>query len=598
MEPFNRRRISDVSFIIDKDLNAKEGNRSFMRLFNVTDPKICIANFMSDADSDTFRRFLTNFPSQYVDEADGNPYFIARLEFKGRGSLVFDTKRNSTEITSKNCLFHVENAENGLFRVDVKELSYSRQLLDKALLQSREYNALLQNFDANYFVYNGKTIILKNTQDTTYIFEGRPDKFWNFFAEYFKIDKTNSDSEKQFYALIDDTKRFVSNKIYKMLQTDSNLITVHTVKTSTRSKRSLVGSITLGDERTPMHNAYAETKDGLTDLYNKKAITELAIQKINERKTPTTLIIMDVDKFKECNDTFGHAFGDKVLSAVASCIKDSIRNVGIAGRIGGDEFLILLDKTDESDIRNIARNIRIGIQWSITAAEPSSIVTCSMGIARFPTNAKNYDELFNIADKCLYIAKDKGRNCYIIYKPELHDEIIVNRKKNENAISSGEFLKSAAKSEREIIRALSGEGKIDTAIEMLRSYMGVNKITVYDEHFSVTHECETLTQESQEKHGDIRAERLKEPKEYFKFFNKFGFLHLDNTNTFETLDKKTFDMYRGASISSTLEVKSEKSLICMDLYHPARTFPKEKIIFALLASSLICERIEKPGSAC
>lgn len=57
-------------------------------------------------------------------------------------------------------------------------------------------------------------------------------------------------------------------------------------------------------------------------------------------------------------------------------------------------------------------------------------------------------------------------------------------------------------------------------------------------------------------------------------------------------------MYRGASISSTLEVKSEKSLICMDLYHPARTFPKEKIIFALLASSLICERIEKPGSAC
>lgn len=387
--------------------------------------------------------------------------------------------------------------------------------------------------------------------------------------------------------MIENVKSFIAGKYYNFFLTDGKMLSVHTLKTGTRKKSVIVGSINFGKKSSPLTNLYAEEHDGLTGLYNKKAITELAVKKINEKQEPCSMIIIDVDKFKGCNDNFGHIFGDRVLVAVASCINDAIKGVGIAGRIGGDEFLMILDKTEEDDIRNILRNIRAGIQWSITAVEPETVVTCSMGCARFPLNEKNYETLFKLADKCLYIAKNKGRNCYIIYKPELHDKIILENERNENKISSGQFYHDAAEAELSILRTLRNKKGdfIKDALEQLAGYIQVSKISVYDSNLKPLY---IVGKDSNE----YRSDFLKD-KNYFLIFNKFGYLHMDNTNVLISIDEKRCSLYMNNDIASTIEVlcKDEngkiKSLVCFDIYRPAQTFQKDKITFALTLSKLI-----------
>ena len=602
MDTINQRRISDVSFVIDDELNVSEGNRSFLRLFNITDPHLNLASYMTDTDSKNFKFFLKTFRQESDAEKEiSNPYFIATI-------ILNKQNPKNAQIQHKSCLFFVEFSElKNAFNVEVVELSYSKCLLDSALLESREYKALLQNFDADYFIFDGTNFKLKNTKDVTVSFQGGKEEFKTYFANNFDLNMLMDDSNQQFNAMIADCEKMLAGKIYKFLQNDKKLVTVHTVKTSTRNNATIIGSITSGEERGLIQNIYSEKKDGLTDLYNKKAITEIAIRKVNEQKNPVSMIIMDVDKFKECNDTYGHAFGDKVLTVVSTAIKEAIAGIGIAGRIGGDEFLIMLDKTSEEDIRNVTRNIRIGIQWSITAENPESVVTCSMGIARAPQNATNYEELFKIADKCLYIAKAKGRSCYIIYKPELHESIVMEDCRNSNAQTPSEYYMENANEEIDILMKLNGllgsektyDGEICDILGKLCTHINVHRISVFTrknqagrlmQAYSVISKSAEENMKQKETFLDVRKEHLMSldsgDQSYFKYFQN-GMLHMDNTNVLNTLDKTLYKMYIKANVASTLEFYDGNILICCDIFKPARTFKKDKIVFATLASKIL-----------
>ena len=571
MEPLNQRRLSDISFVIDKDLNVKDGNRSFLRLVHKTDFNVNIAYILEDSDVKNFKYFLANF-----DDSFNRRRFLANIK-------PFEN--------SISCILTITK-EGDLFRVIIEELSYSRQLLDKALLESREFTALMQNFDAYYFTYDGKKFILKNTKDLISISEGGIAAFKESFAQIFKINLTHNDTEAQYNSMFADIEQFVSNKYYNFLQKDKKLVTVHTLRTSTRDSSLIVGSVSLNKKNDAIANIYNESKDGLTGLYNKKAITEMAIKKINEDKSPCSLIIVDADNFKDCNDSYGHIFGDRVLVAISSCISDAIKGMGIAGRIGGDEFLIILDRTEEEDIRNVTRNIRTGIQWSITNVEPGSIVTCSMGIARFPLHAKNYNELFELADKCLYIAKYRGRNCYIIYKPELHDKILIENQQAESRGTSGKSVMENVEAQYAIFEQIAYASKdkpetLKKVLDMMLAYFKISKISIYDKNLAPV-----LIAGADDK--DMRAKALASPEEYFSFFNGYDFLHLDNTNVLDSLNHERYFMYKDHDISSTVEVLCKKDdeiklLICYDVYKPAKAFSKEKLTLAILVAKRLAE---------
>ena len=571
LDPLAKRRLSDISFVIDKDLNVKSGNRSFLRLIHKTDFNINLSYILEDSDIKNFKFFLSNF-----DERFPSRNFLASIKpFENYISCIFTISK-----------------QGEFFNVIIEELSYSRQLLDKALMESRELTALMQNFDSYYFLFDGNKYTLKNTKDLNTIFEGSQENFKKYITNTFKINVHNEDSLAQLSAMFENIENFSAGKYYTFLQIDKKILTVHTLKTSTRHNSLIVASINLHKENEPVMNTYSESRDGLTGLYNKKAITELAIKKINEEKSPCSLIILDADKFKECNDSYGHIFGDRVLVSIANCINDAIKGRGIAGRIGGDEFLILLDVTDEDDIHQIARNIRTGIQWSITNVDPESVVTCSMGIAKFPVNAQNYEDLFELADKSLYIAKYRGRNTYILYSPELHDKILIENKQIDDRVTSGKFFFDCVNLELEIlnkIQKLDGSKKeaVYEVLNLMISHLQISKITIYDKDFKLLYLAGVDEVNS-------REDYVKRTSNYFKLFNEYSFLHLDNTNVLNSIDGDRYDLYRFTNISSTIEVLVKDKncgnlLICYDLYKPARTFKKDKITFALLIARKLSE---------
>jgi diguanylate cyclase (GGDEF)-like protein len=187
---------------------------------------------------------------------------------------------------------------------------------------------------------------------------------------------------------------------------------------------SFVGTLHAERERTAGEHSVQE-RDDLTGLLAKKEIEAVARKYCSEKETREfTLCIIDVDFFKSVNDTYGHATGDAVLKKVALILQAAVGSEGSAGRFGGDEFLLVINTVDEKKLRLLFS----GIHTQVSAAFPSygpdhNRLSVSIGSASYPGNSTDYDSLFFLADHCLYIAKKKGRDRFIIYTPEKHGSI-------------------------------------------------------------------------------------------------------------------------------------------------------------------------------
>jgi len=176
-------------------------------------------------------------------------------------------------------------------------------------------------------------------------------------------------------------------------------------------------------------------RDPATDLLNKNAITAHAKSVLAAQPEGiVSLVLLNVDAFKEINDRYGHMFGDEVLFTMAQILQSEIGNRGVAGRIGGGMFLFVLEGiADETDLRGVLRAIRTKLEWAWESSNDDRSrprVTCSMGAACYPIDSKSYDELFLQADKALYIATEKGNNRYVIYDVNKHGEALPNRERS------------------------------------------------------------------------------------------------------------------------------------------------------------------------
>ena len=155
--------------------------------------------------------------------------------------------------------------------------------------------------------------------------------------------------------------------------------------------------------------------DGLTGLYNRTTFVELTRQELaraQRQGSSTTILLLDLDHFKRVNDTWGHPAGDAVLKNVANTATAAVRATDLVGRLGGEEFIILLPATSLEAGRKLAEKLRASLENSPTAWQQTHIKhTASIGVAS-TTAAENrdFDDLYNVADKALYNAKEKGRN--------------------------------------------------------------------------------------------------------------------------------------------------------------------------------------------
>ena len=160
--------------------------------------------------------------------------------------------------------------------------------------------------------------------------------------------------------------------------------------------------------------------DSLTGLLNKSAVTEAITTYLieSEKDQMHALLMIDCDDFKSINDNFGHAVGDEVIKYFASVLKRTFRDSDIKGRFGGDEFMVFMKNTTKDATTLRANQLNEAIRKPYLKDGKEIKISCSIGVAYFPKDAGNFENLFNMADEALYKAKSHGKDRFFEYKKE------------------------------------------------------------------------------------------------------------------------------------------------------------------------------------
>jgi diguanylate cyclase (GGDEF)-like protein len=156
------------------------------------------------------------------------------------------------------------------------------------------------------------------------------------------------------------------------------------------------------------------TTDGLTGLFNKRAMLDSAEQKIAAAarfNRKLAVLVVDIDFFKKVNDTHGHDVGDVVIKGLGQVLERQKRNTDVVARFGGEEFVVLCEQTDENGAMLLAERIREELEKTTFRTPNGAVsVTCSVGLSTFPEAGPGWEGLFKAADEALYVSKRSGRN--------------------------------------------------------------------------------------------------------------------------------------------------------------------------------------------
>ncbi len=151
--------------------------------------------------------------------------------------------------------------------------------------------------------------------------------------------------------------------------------------------------------------------DTMLGIYNRMKLMDVLseeIERSNRYKNHLSLVVFDIDNFKEINDSFGHQIGDNVLKRVVSIVNNNIRKTDTLARYGGDEFIIVSPETSLEDVKKLANRIKNAV--NNYESQQGIELSCSFGIAQFKNKKENIDSFIKRADDALYRAKNQGRN--------------------------------------------------------------------------------------------------------------------------------------------------------------------------------------------
>ena len=301
--------------------------------------------------------------------------------------------------------------------------------------------------------------------------------------------------------------------------------------------------------------------DSVTGLLSKRSLIEYSediFRNPANCNRPHYMVLLDIDDFKSINDNYGHIVGDQVILLLSRVLSDVVREDGIVGRYGGDEFYILTNRiSEEEDLRILLRSIRGSLEARAREELNIEKLTLSMGVSRYPDNGRSFNDLLQLSDKSLYIAKEKGKNRYIIYRPDMHEKINVGA--DRRGISSYD---EQAKAINTVVRDLfvSGRSAIETAIPTLVKGFDLDNLDIY---------CgdELKKAYSGGKYGsNLEASIFTGNKKHMDEFDKNGLYVLNNYNNIRKSNEEMF------------EYLSDKR--CMSLIQLALPTPEEPKYFA------------------
>ncbi len=171
---------------------------------------------------------------------------------------------------------------------------------------------------------------------------------------------------------------------------------------------------------------YIATHDTLTDLPNRVLLYDrlkVSIARVQRSDSLGAVVFLDIDNFKDINDNFGHIYGDELLKICAKKLTSSLREKDTVGRLGGDEFLIIIDEFYSiRDIEEVVKKLLSLFDQLVKVRDVEFDLSVSMGISIYPDNGTEVEELINKADVAMYNIKEMGRNNYGFYSDELSEQ--------------------------------------------------------------------------------------------------------------------------------------------------------------------------------
>ncbi|MDW5299104.1 MAG: sensor domain-containing diguanylate cyclase [Sedimentibacter sp.] len=282
-----------------------------------------------------------------------------------------------------------------------------------------------------YFVGENKqineTVSLKETENSTfsaYCIKNKKDIIiGNLHMEYSKYFETyprkiSSKDEYEVLSMI-YTPMIINDKVVGVMSVQSykenafNKDDLHTLKI-------LANYSAIAIENAISYKKIEEiaTYDHLTKFLSKHEIMKagkIVFDKFKNNKMKFSVVMIDIDNFKNINDTYGHVYGDKALSRISKSIAKCIRNSDYIGRYGGDEFLLICPGIGKSEAVDVAERIRSSIENTPFLLEDDikANITMSLGVNECNSNDNSFMDVVKNADKCLYYAKGKNRNIVI-----------------------------------------------------------------------------------------------------------------------------------------------------------------------------------------
>lgn len=491
-----------------------------------------------------FENFISLAESIHPEDLHHLKQVLTQLDFDNPALLILrflpsDNKYHN--VLAELSKFSLTNKEHDFIEIKILDIDTLDEKLDSLYDENRVYNEFLYLLDEYLFLYD-------KAKDSFQIFSGGVlNKIFSFRGTLDKFRETILNRElvkkehiSDFNELCDNISNGAKHFEHKLLFIDKSIDPerhIHFIKGQTilnsHNESIVLGCIQCrnnsdGGRSEYLHSDY--DMDVTTNLLTKKAIVEYTENLLHRKpKHSVNICILDIDNFKQVNDTLGHLFGDEVLATVAEIVRETVAGNGLVGRIGGDEILIVLEGINYlSDLRGILRSIRCNVEWAYKERKDAPSITCSIGVSTYPVDSLVYDDLFKIADKMLYRAKQKGKNRYVIYEHAVHGDVLSEGAPVSSPISTGQ-KKNKQYLVLKMLECLAHQSK--TPFKMMLQDIG-NAFEL-DEIYLFYGDVQKLLLESY-----WRADEKAAPTESFvDYVNEESFTHLYNEHNMAVIDK-------------------------------------------------------------
>ena len=491
-------------------------------------------------------------------------------EIKKVIAYIYDDKKNRDQLQLAKMvgIAYADDDEGGIkglkaYRLEItsiESMTDKIEELENRLKQSNQFLEIMNSVLITYDIADNELKIFSTEKTPTYFFVGNLDEFVRsrqdnglIFEEHILIfeeliddfrkgqDIIRINLKSKFLGVEDDYKWY-----------DINGVTV-TCDDGTKKVIARLELISDGHVKEDIQKM-VNTKDFGTGLVNKGTILGYARNLIESQPDHDVAIaIIDLDNFKNINDTYGHKFGDEVLAKTAHIIQDAVGNHGMVGRIGGDEMFIVYDNLEnKGELRGLLRTIRTNVEWSYKGIRDDVEVSCSIGAATYPVAGKTFDELFNVADKLLYLAKEKGRNRYIMYVPEYHEQYIKGNANVSTTLREVEKMKYNKDGIVAEVLETAFYNKCLTDEEILEKVMNAFELDVMS---VIDGKTNSVIKRASVLANNVDVHDYLEDEGFQDLFDDIGICKVNSITFVEMWSKRAFEVLKKENVSSLIQYR-------------------------------------------